>query len=101
MCNGWAKKWGLVSQRLGYVEYPERVNSHELQRLQRSKEYAWKTPIRRVLQAFREHFDQVLVSKANLLAWREMDGGGEDQAVAIKKRNKRQAGLEENFNLCL
>lgn len=60
---------------------------------------------RRAVQAFREHFNQVVVSKANLLAWREMDGGEEDQAVRIKKWNKhkfkREAGLEENCSLCV
>lgn len=47
----------------------------------------------------------MVVSKANLLAWREMDGGEEDQAVAMKKRNKhkfeRESGLEENCSLCV
>lgn len=47
----------------------------------------------------------MVVPRANLLAWREMDGGKEDQAVAIKKRNKhkfkRKAGLEENCSLCV
>lgn len=52
--NWKAKVHSIVSQTLRQLEHPGGVNSYESHRL------------RRALQAFRAHFNQVVVAKANL-----------------------------------